>query len=89
MSFKQQITAIFQHTDQLSLPFCQLKLQHLFIMSAADASDSPESIATALIDALETALGQDHPYWLDLVSGLDTGLKNAVSSSPSGMIITI
>lgn len=86
MSYEQQAALIYERTDQLSLPFCQLKLQHLFILSAA-SGQSAESIPCAFIDFLKTTSEHDHLYWLDLVSGLDTALTNMVrhvtSSSPA------
>ncbi|KAL5465444.1 hypothetical protein PMIN06_000604 [Paraphaeosphaeria minitans] len=77
LGHQEQATAIFRYADQLSLSFCQLKLQDLFI-SVSTTGQSIESLPVAFIKFLKSNLEFDHSYMLDLVSGLDTNLKDLI-----------
>ncbi|KAJ4287010.1 RNA polymerase II mediator complex subunit [Kalmusia sp. IMI 367209] len=85
-SYEQQATFIYEHVDQLSLPFCQLKLQHLFILTSA-SEHSVESIPASLINYLEMTIEHDHSCLLDLVIGQGASLRNLIHERAEEMIL--
>ncbi|KAF1966910.1 hypothetical protein BU23DRAFT_559754 [Bimuria novae-zelandiae CBS 107.79] len=88
MPCDQQATAIFRMADQLSLPFCQLKLRDLF--SAIPSAENPfESFPAAFIKLLSRSLELDHGYLLDLLSGSDAALKILIRERAEEEIVSL
>lgn len=69
---------VVQSTSNLSLPFSQLEIRHLFLNNALQAEDSVETISTAFLDAIKKAVEKDSAPWSELVSGLDGDLASKV-----------
>ncbi|KAL1613069.1 RNA polymerase II mediator complex subunit [Paraconiothyrium brasiliense] len=87
LGYEEQATAIFRYADQLSLSFCQLQLQELFISISA-AGQSIESLPVAFIKFLKSTIELDHSYILELVAGLDANLKNLMCAQAEQEVLT-
>lgn len=80
MSHEEQATTILRTADQLSLPFCQLKLRDLF-NSIPPGAPSIESLPATFIDYLKLAPELDHAYLLDIAAGMDTKFTQLVGNT--------
>jgi mediator of RNA polymerase II transcription subunit 12 len=77
-SLEDQVGSIVDAADYLSLPFCQLEIRQLFSMTTADAENSVDTISSALLEAVKSAVEKDESPWSDLITGLETNLTNKV-----------
>lgn len=80
-SLENQVTSIVNVADELSLPFCQLELRHIFSANPAQ-SEAYDAASTALLESIKTAVEEDRSAWSDLVAGLDSDLNTKVSPCP-------
>ncbi|KAF2691505.1 hypothetical protein K458DRAFT_381358 [Lentithecium fluviatile CBS 122367] len=88
MDVEQQIATVVQRADPLSLPFCQLELQHIFSASTLKADDEVDRVSEALVSAVKTAIDEDQPCWPDLISGLEPSLMNKIREHAEREIIS-
>jgi mediator of RNA polymerase II transcription subunit 12 len=84
---EEQIFDIFKVANELSLPFCQSAIQHLFSSDTAVAEDSVDALSAALLNAVKAAVEEDHPAGLSLLAILDTGLADKVSYIANSFIL--
>lgn len=82
MPHEEQATTILRTADQLSLPFCQLKLRDLF-NSISHGAASIESLPATFIDYLKLAPELDHAYLLNIAAGMDVKFTQLVSPIPT------
>lgn len=78
LHYVEQAATIFRVVDQLSLPFCQLKLRDLF-NSLRTVQASMESLPAAFINYFKLAPEVDHTYLLDVATGMDAAFMHMVS----------
>ena len=78
LPYAEQAATIFQVVDQLSLPFCQLKLRDLF-HSLQTVEASMESLPAAFINYLKQAPEANHAYLLDVATGMNASFMRLVS----------
>lgn len=79
MTKEQQIASVVQYADLLSLPFCQLELRQISLMSPLDNEDEADRVSVAMVTAIKTAIDQDQPCWPTLISSLEPGLTCKVT----------
>lgn len=77
-SLEQQIIAIFDSANELSLPFCQLEIRQICSVDVTSADTSAETISSALLQAVKTAVEKDQSSWYNLVAGLKADLASKV-----------
>jgi mediator of RNA polymerase II transcription subunit 12 len=77
-SLEQQVLLIVDSTNELSLAFCQLQIRHIFSTDVASADTSIESISSALLQAVKTAVEKDQSSWSNLIDGLEADLTSKV-----------
>ena len=77
-SLEQQVVLIVDSTNELSLAFCQLQIRHIFATDVASADTSVESISSALLQAVKTAVEKDQSSWSNLIDGLEADLTSKV-----------
>ena len=75
----EQVESIVKFADFLSLPFCQLKIRHLFAVVTTMDKPSLNTISLSMLDSIRSAVDSDDSSWVDLVAGLDTNLRIKVS----------
>ena len=71
---EQQVSSIVEAANELSLPFCQLEIQHIFSVESTTSENTADAISSALLHAVKTAVERDQPTWADLLSGLESSL---------------
>ncbi|KAF2477271.1 uncharacterized protein BDR25DRAFT_390811 [Lindgomyces ingoldianus] len=69
-SLEQQVYAVIDSANDLSLPFCQLEIRQFSAM----CDSSAEEISNAFLEAIKAAVEKNESPWSDLVAGLDTDL---------------
>ncbi|KAF2279548.1 uncharacterized protein EI97DRAFT_464783 [Westerdykella ornata] len=73
-SIMQQIELIPEAVDELSLRFCQLKIQCLFFMATGSTDCSRDTLSSAFLTAIISAAQKNDSACLDLVGGLEPDL---------------
>ncbi|KAF2703949.1 hypothetical protein K504DRAFT_417440 [Pleomassaria siparia CBS 279.74] len=77
-SFAEQIATVVESANELSLPFCQLEIRHIFSMDAASFDTSAETISSALLQAVKLAVENDQSSWSTLIAGLEADLTSKI-----------
>jgi mediator of RNA polymerase II transcription subunit 12 len=76
-TIENQVTNVVNAADELSLPFCQLELRHIFSVNPPQ-SEAYNAASNALLDSIKTAVEEDQPSWSELVAGLDNDLNTKI-----------
>lgn len=81
LSQREQLMQLGRIANDLSLPFCQLEIQHLLMpeSGASAQCDHQTELAASLFEITIHAGESDHLVWLELVSSLDAAMLFMVS----------
>ena len=78
-SSEEQILAVFNIACELSMPFCRSMIQQIFESHSISAEHPPDRLSTVLLNAIKSALENDQPSGLEILSTLDGSLTDKVS----------
>jgi mediator of RNA polymerase II transcription subunit 12 len=77
-SSTDQVTAVFKIASELSLPICQVLIEHIFSDPTLEG-ELADALSATLLSAVKTAVEEDRSQGLELLAALDSSLTNKVS----------
>ncbi|KAH7381682.1 hypothetical protein BKA66DRAFT_418843 [Pyrenochaeta sp. MPI-SDFR-AT-0127] len=75
---EQQVLAIFNAANELSMPICQAVIECIFSSDTALTGDSADTLSATLLSAIKTAVEEDQSAGLELLATLDAALTDKV-----------
>ena len=78
---EEQIIAVFKAASELSLPFCQAMIEHIFSSSSALDAHAADGLSVAVLNAVKTSMEQDQSQGLELLTNLEGTLADKVRTS--------
>ena len=70
--------AVFGSASELSLPICQVVIEHIFSSNTGASGESVDVLSTALLSAIKTAVEDGGAGGLELLASLDVTLMDQV-----------
>jgi len=85
LGLEEQLKRLTHGVDDISLPFCQLKIRQLLAMEKKQTNDSEDDtqahIVVALFEGVQTAVARKNLTWPILLSVIDDEIVSQVSHS--------
>ncbi|KAI9754382.1 MAG: RNA polymerase II mediator complex subunit, partial [Candelina submexicana] len=91
VALELQIIRIMRQLDDLTLPFCQMKLQLLFkgsTLSVTHTEGSQSILISSLYRSISSAVADGSSIWVDAVSVLDNEVVSQIREQAEGQIMS-